>query len=106
VRIRTLVTALAAALATEGVLLAIFLLTSSGNAGGIWVPNTFQMAYLGIHDPVKLLVERLNCDDLQHLLGYSFIIGSIQLFLLYWLAVAVWGWMQRRRKLPPRNTRA
>jgi len=93
---RRLTFVLVAAVISELLLLALFLLTPGGNAQGIWIPNIFQMAYVYFHIPAKLIVENLHCDDFLHLFLWGFITGTIQFFLIYWPAVVIWSRIQRR----------
>ena len=86
----------AAAVATELLLLALFLFTKSDSAQGIWIPNTCQLVYIYLHPAAKLIVVQLGCDDFPDYLFCGLITGTFQFFLAYWVVVAIWHRMQRR----------
>jgi hypothetical protein len=74
---RRLTFVLVAAVITELLFLALFLFTESGNAGGIWIPNLFQMAYIYFHIPAKAIVQNAGCDDFPHFFVWGLITETI-----------------------------
>ena len=86
---RRLAFVLAAAVTTELIFLALCLFTEGGNAQGIWIPNAFQAAYILFHIPAKLIVEGLGCDDFTHFFVWGVVTGTLQFFLVYFVATMI-----------------
>lgn len=93
--VRRLTSAFAAAAITELLFLVCFILSPDASAGGIWIPNTFQIAYLYSHIPAKIIVEKLGCDTFNAFFVSGFITGTFQLFLVYWVAATIWAWAEK-----------
>jgi len=82
---------LLAATVSELLFLALFVFTTSGNGGGIWIPNGFQFAYLVFHMPAVAIVEIAQRDDFAPFWVCGLITGTFQFFLIYSIAVIIWG---------------
>ena len=92
---RRLTLVFAAAVTTELLFLALCLFTQGGNAGGIWIPNMVQMAYIYFHIPAKIIVENAGCDEFTPFFVCGFITGTLEFFLVYLVAVVIWGRIKR-----------
>ena len=102
-RVVQMVIVFAVAVITEFLLFSLFVAMPGGNAGGIWIPNASQMVYVYVHIPAKTIVENLGCDDFPHFFVCCFVTGPIQFFLVYWVALVIWGRIQQRRSPSQKN---
>jgi len=84
--------AFVAAVITELLLFLVFAFQPGGNAQGIWIPSTAEQVYMCIHLLGWIVDSSLGVDYIVSCV----VTGILQFFVIYWLAVVVWGKIEGR----------